>query len=70
MKTTCVYAGDEISRKLSTESHWKDCETAIRSAAERHGIEIIELGVMEDHIHVIVTIPPEMSVSRATGLLK
>jgi putative transposase len=55
---------------LAKESHWKDCETAIRSVAEKHGIKIIELGVMEDHVHVVVTIPPEMSVSHAIGLLK
>lgn len=55
---------------LAKESHWKDCEVAIRSVAERHGIQIIELGVMEDHVHVVVTIPPEMSVSDAIGLLK
>lgn len=55
---------------LAKESHWKDCETAISSAAERHGIKIIELGVMEDHVHVVITIPPDMSVSTAIGLLK
>ncbi len=55
---------------LAKESHWKDCEEAIRSVAKKHGIEIIELGVMEDHVYVVVTIPPEMSVSHAIGLLK
>ncbi len=55
---------------LAKESHWKDCEDAIRSAAKRHGIEIIELGIMEDHVHVIVVIPPNLSVSHAIGLLK
>jgi putative transposase len=55
---------------LAKESHWKDCETAIRSAAQRHRINIIELGVMEDYVYVVAEIPPEMSVSHAIGLLK
>ena len=52
------------------ESHWRDCDKAIRSAENRHGIEIIELEVMENHAHMVAAIPPEVSVSRAIGLLK
>ena len=55
---------------LTGESSWKDCETSIRVAAERHGIKIIELGVMEDHVHVVAELPPDMAVSHAIGLLK
>ena len=55
---------------LQKESHYVDCEKAIRSAAERHGIQIIELGVMPDHVHAIVLLPSDMSPSRAVGLLK
>ena len=55
---------------LAGESTWKDCEASIRLAAERHGIRIIELGVMEDHVHVVAELPPDMSVSHAIGLLK
>ncbi len=55
---------------LEKESHWKDCDAAIRSAAEKYKIKIVELGVMEDPVHVVAEIPPEMSVSRAIGLLK
>ncbi len=55
---------------LEKESHWRDCEDAIRAVAEMHGIKILEIGVMEDHVHVVVVLPPETSVSRAIGLLK
>lgn len=55
---------------LGKESHFLDCETAIRSAAERHGIVIQEIGVMPDHVHVVAELPPTMSVSTAIGLLK
>ena len=43
---------------------------AIRNAAFRHGMRIIELEVMPDHVHCFVDLPPTMSVSRALQLLK
>ena len=49
---------------LLKESHYKDCETALKSAAERHGITIKKLGVMPDHVHMIVFLPPEMRCQR------
>ena len=55
---------------LAGESLWKDCENAIRDAALKHCIEIVEIGVMEDHVHVVAKIPPYLSVAHATGLLK
>ena len=46
------------------------CEEVIREIAERHGIEIVEMSVMPEHIHVAAHIPPDMAVSRAMQLLK
>ena len=46
------------------------CEASIRRAAERHGVELLELSVMPEHVHAVVQIRPSMSVSRAEGLLK
>jgi putative transposase len=46
------------------------CEAILRKLAEKHGIEIIELFVMPDHVHLVVAIPPTMSISKATQLLK
>ena len=34
------------------------------------GVEIIEANACEDHIHMLVTIPPKMSVSKFMGILK
>jgi len=48
----------------------KLCEEILKEVAERHGIEIIELSVMPDHVHLIVSIPPTMSLSKAFQLLK
>jgi len=46
------------------------CEAAIICAAKRHGIQIYELKVMPDHIHLFVEVPPTMHVSKALQLLK
>jgi len=46
------------------------CKDAIHLVARRHGIEILELAVMEEHIHAVVQLPPWMSQSRAIQLLK
>jgi len=42
----------------------------LRMLCERNGIEIIEANACKDHIHMLVSIPPKMSVSRAMGILK
>lgn len=46
------------------------CEEVIKEVAERHGIKIVEVSIMPDHIHVAAHIPPDMAVSRAMQLLK
>jgi putative transposase len=48
----------------------KDCTAILNEAALRYNIQIYELEVMEDHIHIFVEIPPTMSVSKALNLLK
>lgn len=45
-------------------------EVAIRRVAARHAIEIIELRVLDDHVHCFVHIPPTISVSSCIQLLK
>ena len=42
----------------------------IESLCEWKGIEILELNVMEDHVHMIITLPPKISVSEIMGILK
>ena len=46
------------------------CEQILKNVAKRHKIKITELSVMPDHIHVMVSLPPTMSVSKAFHLLK
>ena len=52
------------------EKNKKLCEEVLHEVAKRHKIEIKELSVMSDHIHVVVCIPPTMSISKALQLLK
>lgn len=42
----------------------------LRTICIRHGVEIIEANACPDHIHMLVTIPPKMSVSKFMGILK
>ena len=52
------------------EENKKLCEEVLKKIAERHRIEICELSVMSDHLHMVVALPPTMSVSKALHLLK
>ena len=57
-------------RMLGREDIKNLCLVAIREAAKRHSMEIIDLEVDVDHVHVIVSIPLTMAPSKALHLLK
>ena len=42
----------------------------LREICRRYDVEIIEANACPDHIHMLVSIPPKMSVSRFMGILK
>ena len=42
----------------------------LRTICERYDVEILEAQACVDHIHILVLIPPKMSVSRFMGILK
>lgn len=42
----------------------------IRERCERKGVEIHEANACRDHIHLLVSIPPKLSVSQFMGYLK
>ena len=42
----------------------------LRKLCEQKGVEIIEAEACKDHIHMLVSIPPKMSVSSFMGYLK
>jgi len=45
-------------------------EQRIRSLCEWKDVELLEMNVMEDHIHLVVTIPLKLSISELMGILK
>ncbi len=45
-------------------------ERDIRGISEWLGFEVTELNVQEDHVHVVVSIPPKVSVSDYMGMIK
>ncbi len=42
----------------------------LRDLCDRQGVEILEANACPDHIHMLVSIPPKMSVSYFMGYLK
>lgn len=47
-----------------------DVGRILRQLSERKGVEIIEATACPDHIHMLVSIPPKLSVSSFVGYLK
>ena len=47
-----------------------DVGKILRELSERKGVEILEAECCRDHIHMLVSIPPHMSVAQYMGYLK
>jgi putative transposase len=39
-------------------------------SSQKDGVEVIEINVQPDHVHLVVTIPPKYAVSQYMGFLK
>jgi len=48
----------------------KDIGIILRKLCEYKGVEILEASACPDHIHMLVSIPPKLSVSQFVGYLK
>ena len=57
-------------KTLRREEFYKACEASLKAAAQRHGIALLEIAVMSDHVHVVADLRADMSVARAVMLLK
>ena len=57
-------------RKIFYESHRKEIMNIIKDLCQWKGIEIIEGEMAVDHVHLLLSIPPKMSVSGVMGYLK
>ncbi len=57
-------------RKIFYESHRKEIMETIRELCRWKGVEILEGEMAIDHVHLLLMIPPKMSVSGFMGYLK
>ena len=72
-KWNCKYHivfAPKYRRKIFFEEKRKEIREILRQLCEWKGVEIIEGEVCPDHIHMMVAIPPKMSVSGFMGYLK
>ncbi len=54
-----------LSGKVATE-----VDNCIRAFSDQKECEIIELNIQIDHVHLLVNIPPKLSVSKLVRVLK
>ena len=60
----------EIPEKIIYNQYRADLREIIRTLYKYKGVEILEGNMMPDHVHLIISIPPKMSVSSFMGYLK
>lgn len=48
----------------------KEVYKQIRISSEQPGIEVVDLNVQIDHVHLLVKVPPRLSISHMIGHLK
>ncbi len=54
---------------MKGESH-QSVDEILRQLCEWKKLELLEMNVQEDHVHMVVSIPPKFSVSEVVGFLK
>ena len=72
-KWNCKYHivfAPKYRRKVFYEDKRLEIREILRKLCEWKGVEIVEGEVCPDHIHMLVSIPPKMSVSGFMGYLK
>lgn len=46
------------------------CETAIHAICGFVGCEVVEMNVQPDHVHLVLMVPPKVSISQLMGRVK
>ena len=57
-------------RKVIYNQYRSDLQEIIRTLCKYKGVEILEGHMMPDHVHLLLSIPPKMSVSSFMWYLK
>lgn len=73
MKWRCQYHivfAPKYRRRIIYGKYRAEIGKILRTICNRYGIELIEAQACPDHIHMLVCIPPKMSVSKFMGILK
>lgn len=61
---------ENLLKKLDNNQYEADIQDIIKQLCSYKGVEIIEGHLMPDYIHMLVSIPPKISVSSFMGYLK
>ena len=72
-KWVCKYHvvfAPKYRRKVFFEEKREDIRDILRKLCEWKGVEILEGEVCPDHVHLLLSFPPKMSVSSFMGYLK
>ena len=72
-KWNCKYHivfAPKYRRKVFFEEKRSEIREILRQLCQWKGVEIIEGEICPDHIHILVSIPPKMSISGFMGYLK
>ena len=72
-KWNCKYHivfAPKYRRQIIYDKIKADIGVILRKLCERKGVEILEASACPDHIHMLVSIPPKISVSQFMGYLK
>ena len=72
-KWNCKYHvvfAPKYRRKVFFQEKRADIRDILRTLCEWKGVEIIEGEICPDHVHLLLSIPPKMSVSSFMGYLK
>ena len=54
-----------LSGKIANE-----VENCVRAFSEQLGCEIVELNIQTDHVHLLIFVPPKVSISSYVGTVK
>jgi putative transposase len=73
-----TYASNRVHVIFSTKHRKKNLAPEIQSRlwaymsgiARNHGFEALKIGGVEDHVHALLVVPPNMPVSKAVQMLK
>jgi putative transposase len=73
--TTCkckyhIVFAPKYRRQIIYGKYKQSIGEILRELCERKGVEIIKANACKDHVHMLVSIPPKLSVSSFIGYLK